>query len=280
MRVFYKIPSISKEIIRLKKKNRLIGFVPTMGYLHKGHLSLMRQARKDTDVVVVSIYVNPAQFGPREDFKKYPRDLERDLRLCSSVGVDIVFNPDNREMYPEGYTTYVNLERLTDKLCGASRPGHFKGVATIVTKLFNIVHPDIAYFGQKDAQQAIIMHRMTRDLNFPIKIKVMPIIRERDGLAMSSRNIYLSPEEREEAIVLYKALCKAKRMIGSGERNSKKIKSAMRGIIEKAKAARIDYISIVDLENLEDIEKVAGKVLIALAVWIGKTRLIDNIILG
>lgn len=278
MKVFHKISTISKEIMRLKKKDRRIGFVPTMGYLHEGHLSLLDKARKDTDVVVVSIYVNPTQFGPREDFKKYPRDLKRDLKLCSSAGVDIVFIPDDTQMYPGGYITYVEPERLTYKLCGASRPGHFRGVATIVTKLFNIIQPDIAYFGQKDVQQAIIIQRMVRDLNFPIKIKVMPIIREKDGLAMSSRNTYLNSSERKEATVLYKALCKAEELISSGEKKSKKIKAAMRDIIEEAKDARIDYISMVDLENLEDVEEVCGKVLIALAVWIGKTRLIDNII--
>ncbi len=280
MRVFHKISSISREIRHLKKKNKLIGFVPTMGYLHEGHLSLMRKARKGTDVVVVSIYVNPTQFGPKEDYRIYPRDLKRDLKLCKSVGVDIVFNPNDREMYSEGYATYVNLERLTDKLCGASRPRHFRGVATIVTKLFNIVQPDIAYFGQKDAQQALIIQRMARDLNFPIKIKAMSIVREEDGLAMSSRNTYLYPRDREEATLLYKALCKAKELIGSGEKKSRMLKSAMRGIIEKAKDAKIDYISIVDLKDLNDVGKINDKALIALAVWIGKTRLIDNMIVS
>jgi pantoate--beta-alanine ligase len=267
---------VSREIKSIKVKNKTIGFVPTMGYLHQGHLSLIHQAKKDCDVSIVSIFVNPTQFGPEEDYKNYPRNLKRDLKLAAGVGVDIVFVPQSEDIYPRNYRTYVNVEKLTDGLCGASRPGHFRGVTTIVTKLFNLVKPNIAYFGRKDAQQARVIEKMAEDLNLDIKIKVMPIVREKDGLALSSRNVYLNKEERKDALVLYEALKLAKKMILSGQGNSKKIILAMKKLIKNVKRAKVDYVSIVDIENLEKVATIKNRVLVALAVWIGKTRLIDN----
>ncbi|MCM8795245.1 MAG: pantoate--beta-alanine ligase [Candidatus Omnitrophica bacterium] len=267
---------ISKEI---KDKGKTIGFVPTMGALHQGHLSLIRRARQDTDVVVVSIFVNPTQFGPQEDFQRYPRPFRKDISLCRSLGVDYIFHPLASWMYPEGFKTYVLVEDLSEVLCGRFRPGHFRGVTTVVAKLFNIVRPDIAYFGQKDAQQAIIIKRMVCDLNFPLKIKVMPIIREEDGLALSSRNIYLSPQERNDACVLSEALRLAQGLVKSGIKDTKKIICHMRALIKKKKSAKIDYIAIVDPKTLKPVKKISGRCLLALAVWIGKTRLIDNLCL-
>lgn len=268
-----------KRCIReAKSESKIIGFVPTMGWLHEGHLSLMRKAKHENDFVVVSIFVNPTQFGPGEDYRRYPRDLRRDRKLSEEVGVDVIFAPHAKEMYPERYLTYVNVNKITEVLCGASRPGHFRGVATVCTKLFNIVNPDVAYFGQKDAQQAMVVERMVRDLNMPIKIEVMPIVREKDGLAMSSRNAYLSDAERQDALVLHQSLQKAQDMVKWGQRDPKKIVLAMKKMIAKEKRAKVEYVDIVDTENLARVERVSGKVLIALAVWIGKTRLIDNII--
>ena len=264
--------------IRLQKKGRTIGFVPTMGYLHEGHLSLMKRARKETDTVVISIFVNPAQFGPREDFKKYPRDFKRDNALARSCGVDTVFYPSAKAIYPPDYHTYVNVERLTEVLCGASRPGHFRGVATVVAKLFNIVRPDIAYFGRKDIQQAVAIKHMVKDLNMPVRIKIMPTVREPDGLAMSSRNAYLSGEERKDALVLYRSLLRARALVRSGSRDASSIKAAMRSMIGKKKSVRIDYVSIVDARTLGDIRRIHGKAMAALAVKVGATRLIDNMV--
>ena len=261
-----------------KSQGKTIGFVPTMGYLHKGHISLVRQAVRDTDVVVMSIFVNPLQFGPKEDFKKYPRDFKRDSGLAKDAGVDVIFFPSEKSMYPDNYQTYIEAEQLSKYLCGASRPGHFKGVATVVAKLFNIVKPNIAYFGQKDCQQAIIINRMAKDLNMDLKIKVMPIVREPDGLAMSSRNAYLSPTHRKEALVLKNALQKAKNMISSDETDSRKIISSMRDIINTGAPSESDYLSIVDVDTLTDVKTIKASVLIALAVKIGNTRLIDNIV--
>ncbi|MDP8230888.1 MAG: pantoate--beta-alanine ligase [Candidatus Gorgyraea atricola] len=269
-----------KPLINLKGKKGTIGLVPTMGFLHGGHLSLIRRARKDTDRVVVSIFVNPTQFGPKEDLKKYPRDLNRDLRLCRKEGVDIVFIPTARTIYANGFSTYVNVGNIAGTLCGASRPGHFKGVATVVAKLFNIVQPDIAYFGQKDAQQAIVIKKMVEDLNIPIKIKVMPIVREKDGLAMSSRNLYLSPQERREALSLYKSLKLAKTLYRKGERDSRNIIKMIQKEILKESNAKIDYVSIVDTKNLKPLDRISNKALVAVAAKIGKTRLIDNAILN
>jgi pantoate--beta-alanine ligase len=288
MQIIRSIKKMQRFAVQAKGRGKTIGFVPTMGYLHEGHLSLARQAAKDTDIVVMSIFVNPAQFGPGEDFKKYPRDLSRDSRLAGLAGVDVIFYPAATAMYPKGYQTYVEVTDLSRYLCGAFRPGHFKGVATIVMKLFNIVRPDIAYFGQKDAQQAIIIKRMAVDLNMDLRIRVMPIVREPDGLATSSRNVYLSPTERHQALVLKNALQKAKYMINYDEKDPGRIKGAMRRIIVRnAPSAKIDYISIVDPQTLRDLKTLAcrynkpgqaikGKILIALAVRIAKTRLIDN----
>ncbi len=278
MKLIRSLARLSREIKKLKRRNKTIGLVPTMGYLHQGHLSLMRRAKKDCDASVISIFVNPTQFGPKEDYKKYPRDLKRDLRLARSVGVDIIFNPAPEDMYPENYRTYLNVEKLTNGLCGASRPGHFRGVTTVVTKLFNLVKPDIAYFGQKDAQQVRVIEKMAQDLNMDIKIKIMPIVREIDGLAMSSRNVCLNKEERKQAPVLYQALKLAKKMILSGEKKSQKIILAMKNLIKMKTKAKIDYINIVDRENLEQVKNIKNTVLVALAAGIGKTRLIDNIV--
>lgn len=266
-----------QEIARqLRRKDKSIGLVPTMGALHPGHLSLIRRARQENDCAVVSIFVNPLQFGPREDLKQYPRNLKQDAQLCQRAGAGILFYPDNKAMYPAGYKTYISVESLGDCLCGKSRPGHFQGVATVVAKLFNIVSPDVAYFGQKDAQQAMIINRIASDLNLPLKIKVLPTLREKDGLAMSSRNAYLSSRERKDAVVLSQALVKAKEMLRSGRKNVKEISAAMRKIINAKKTAKIDYIAIVDPINLKPLKQIKSKALIALAVWIGKTRLIDN----
>ncbi|GAB6189919.1 pantoate--beta-alanine ligase [Marinitoga arctica] len=259
---------------------KTIGFVPTMGYLHKGHLSLVEQARKDNDIVVVSIFVNPTQFGPNEDFDRYPRNLNRDMELLKPFDVDYVFNPSVDEMYPGGYSTYVEEIKLTRVLCGKSRPGHFRGVTTIVSKLFNIVRPSRAYFGQKDAQQFRVLRKMVNDLNMDVEMVEMPIIREDDGLAMSSRNIYLSSEERIQALALNKSLKKAKELYESGERDSEKIKCEMRKIFENNPLVKIDYIEIVDEYNLESVKEIKNKVLVAVAAFVGKARLIDNIILG
>ena len=273
-----------KSMFEYSTKNRLegetIGFVPTMGALHAGHVSLIRRASKDNDLIVVSIFVNPAQFGPREDFKKYPRNLRQDARLCKKAGVDVIFYPDIKEMYPADFKTYITVEHLSDVLCGQFRPGHFKGVATVVVKLFNIVSPNIAYFGQKDAQQAVIIKRMVEDLDIPVKIRVMPTVREKDGLAMSSRNAYLSKDERKQSLVLYQALRLAKELVKQGKRDPRAIIQKMRRLISKKRSAKIQYIAIVDLKDLKPVDKIKDKVLITQAVWLGKTRLIDNIIIN
>ena len=273
-----KSPKTMQRVCRgIKQKGKIIGFVPTMGYLHEGHLSLVRVAKKKSDVLVVSIFINPTQFGPKDDFKRYPKDLKRDKRLLKEIGCDFLFVPDIKNMYPEGYDTYVEVENLTRILEGASRPEHFKGVTTIVAKLFNIVQPDIAVFGQKDFQQAVVIKRMVKDLNFPVKIIVAPTIREKSGLALSSRNLYLSDEEKKQALVLYQSLNLAKKMIESGERDSRRIKNRMRLLIQKKPKAKIDYIAINDSETLRPLKKLKGNVLISLAVRVGKTRLIDNV---
>ncbi|QAV33421.1 pantothenate synthetase [Fervidobacterium changbaicum] len=277
MRLVHTIAEMKKIVNDILKSGKSIGFVPTMGYLHKGHLSLVEAARKENDVVVVSIFVNPTQFGPNEDYSRYPRDLERDLRLLEPIGVDYVFNPSVEEMYPAMYSTYVEEVELSKYLCGASRPGHFRGVCTVVTKLFNIVKPTKAYFGQKDAQQFRVLKRMVRDLNMDVEMIEMPIVREEDGLAMSSRNVYLNPEERKEATRLYKSLLKAKELIESGERDVQKIKSEMLKILDHP-LLKVDYVEVVDEETLRPVEKIERKVIVALAVFVGKARLIDNMI--
>jgi len=278
MKIIRSIRSLRQEVAKIKLEKKSLGFVPTMGAMHEGHISLIRQARKENDSVVVSIFVNPAQFAPREDFKKYPRNLKRDAALCRRAEVDILFCPDAKEMYPAGYKTYITVEGLSDVLCGKFRPGHFKGVATIVAKLFNIVQPDIAYFGQKDGQQAVIIKQLARDLNIPVEIKIMPTVREKDGLAMSSRNFYLNEQERRRAPVLFHSLKLARLLIRQGQRDTAQIIRRMRGLIQKKKNARIDYVAIVDREALKPLKKISGRCLIALAVWIGKTRLIDNVV--
>lgn len=264
----------------VKKEGKSIGLVPTMGALHEGHLSLARTAKKHTDVVVMSIFVNPIQFGQSEDLDKYPRDFKRDEELARLAGVDVIFYPSANQMYPEGFSTYVDVEGLTGTLCGASRPGHFRGVTTVVMKLFAIVKPDVAYFGQKDAQQAIVIKKMVDDLDLDVDVKVLPVVREKDGLAMSSRNVYLSTDERKEAAVLYQALRKAEELIRQGETETAKVIRAMEEMIKAKHNARIDYIAVVDPKNLKDAKTISGEALVALAVFIGKTRLIDNIIVS
>jgi pantoate--beta-alanine ligase len=270
-----KVQALSNE---LRKEGRIIGFVPTMGYLHEGHLSLVRRSKAECDVTFVSIFVNPTQFGPGEDYEKYPRDEERDLSLLKDLGVDYVFIPDVKDVYLEGYSTYVDEVSLSRYLCGASRPGHFRGVCTIVTKLFNIVKPHKAYFGKKDYQQYRIIERMVRDLQMEVEVVPCEIVREPDGLAMSSRNVYLTPEERKDAACLYRSLILARDMVRNGERNSSEIIKKMEEFILRHKSVkRIDYIAIVDRYDLTPVDTIRGKELIALAVFIGRARIIDNI---
>lgn len=277
--VIAKTIKLARKIISAaKQKNKTIGFVPTMGALHDGHLTLVRAAKKNCDFIIVSIFVNPVQFGPAEDFKKYPRVFARDKRLLQKEKVDLVFYPSTAEMYPKGFSTYVEELYLSKVLCGLMRPVHFRGVCTVVTKLFNIVEPNIAYFGQKDYQQAQVIKRMVRDLNFPVDIKIVPTVRECDALAMSSRNAYLTPKERKDALVVYESIEFAKKLIKRGERNAKKIISKMRRRILSKRSVKINYVEIVDSDNLRSIDRIGAKALIALAVYIGKTRLIDNAI--
>lgn len=267
-----------KAIIRSNRSmGKIIGFVPTMGYLHEGHLSLVNKSVQDNDFTVMSIFVNPTQFGPNEDFEKYPRDMKRDLTLAESAGVDVVFAPEVAEMYPDKYKTYVNVEDITKVLCGSSRPGHFKGVTTVVNKLFNIVEPNKAYFGQKDAQQVIVIKKMVRDLNMNLEVVTCPIIREQDGLAMSSRNVYLNSDERKAAVILSKSLFETEQLIKQGEKSKEKVVKYLKDRINSEKLADIDYVEVVGADDLEKIEQLEGSVLIALAVKFGKTRLIDNI---
>ncbi|MFW6131800.1 MAG: pantoate--beta-alanine ligase [Candidatus Aminicenantaceae bacterium] len=279
MKTIKTIELMQNEIKKIKSQQKTVGFVPTMGNLHEGHLSLIRKCLKIADVTVVSIFVNPTQFGPGEDFKQYPRNIEKDSEILSREGIDYLFYPDSKEMYPEDYKTYVKVHDLQDKLCGQFRTGHFKGVCTIVLKLFNIINPDISFFGQKDAQQAVIIKQMVKDLNLNIKIHVLPIIREKDGLALSSRNKYLNKEERQAALVLSKSLKKARNLIDNGEKKSSLIINKMGKIIETEPLARIDYIDIVNLETLNSVDRINNQILIALAVFVGKVRLIDNTII-
>ena len=278
MIVLDKINELRDRVKGWKSQGLKVGFVPTMGYLHEGHESLIKRASEENDKVVVSIFVNPIQFGPKEDLSTYPRDLERDSKVCEGAGADIIFHPKSEEMYFEDFSTFVDMNGLTSGLCGKSRPTHFRGVCTVVTKLFNIVSPDRAYFGEKDAQQLAIIKRMVRDLNIDVEVIGCPIVREKDGLAKSSRNTYLSIEERTAATILNKSLTKAKELLYSGERNSKEILALIKETIESEKLAKIDYIEIVDSLSLKPVDKVEKSVLVALAVYIGKTRLIDNFI--
>jgi len=279
MKVIESIEQMKKEMRRHRAEGDTIGFVPTMGYLHEGHLSLVREAVSRTDCTVVSVYVNPTQFGPNEDFEQYPRDLEKDAGILAGEGVSYLFTPKDSEIYPEGYKTYVEVHDLKDVMCGSSRPGHFSGVCTVVLKLFHIVGPDSAYFGQKDAQQAVILKKMVRDLNMDVAISVLPIVREQDGVALSSRNSLLKKEEREAARCLYKSLGLAKEALRGGKRNLSELINLMRDEIGKEKSAKIDYIEIVNKNTLESMTEIKeGETLIALAVYIGKVRLIDNMI--
>lgn len=278
MTVVEKISEIKPLIDKYKKENKTIGFVPTMGYLHEGHISLVKSSVQDNSITIISIFVNPAQFGPNEDFDRYPRDFDGDCRKAEAAGVDIVFAPSVGEMYPERYNTYTEVFGITDKLCGKSRPGHFRGVCTVVLKLFNIVEPDRAYFGQKDAQQVAVIKKMVADLNLRVKIITCPIIRESDGLAMSSRNVYLSSEERKAALVLSRALKEAADAIKGGVRDSRNVMDLIVGRISEEKLANIDYVEVVDAETLENKERLQGDMLLAVAVKFGKTRLIDNVI--
>jgi len=257
-----------------------VGFVPTMGYLHDGHLSLVRASRDRDDVTAASIFVNPAQFGPGEDFARYPRDEGRDLALLASAGVAAAFVPAVTEMYPEGFATYVHVERLTARLEGASRPTHFRGVTTVVLKLLNIIQPHRAYFGQKDAQQLAVVRRMVRDLNLPVEVVACPIVREPDGLAMSSRNVYLSPDERRAAPVLSRALRLAEQRYAGGERDAAAIRRAVEREVATEPLARIDYVSVADPDTLEELDRIDGRALVSLAARFGTTRLIDNTLLG
>ena len=270
------LESARAEIEIWKKEGLTIGLVPTMGYLHEGHKSLIRRARQENDRVVVSIFVNPIQFGPSEDFEKYPRDEEKDLASCKESGADLVFMPSTSEMYPSPNLNYVDVSSLGDTLCGAKRPGHFRGVCTVVSKLFNIFLPDRAYFGQKDAQQLAIIKRMVYDLNFNVKIVPCAIVREKDGLALSSRNTYLSESERKAALILSKSLSKAKALLENGEKDAYKVKKLLENSLSEEPLAKIDYAEVVDFETLKPVKTVDGKVLVAIAVYIGKTRLIDN----
>ncbi|MDI6735910.1 MAG: pantoate--beta-alanine ligase [bacterium] len=279
MKIITQIRQMQAESNKLRHQGKKIGFVPTMGALHEGHLSLIRQARLENDVVVMSIFVNPIQFGPEEDYQTYPRDFSRDEELAKDGGVEIIFYPAVEEMYPQELLTFVNVERLTDGLCGKFRPDHFRGVTTVVAKLFNIVKPHRTYFGQKDYQQAVVIKHMIEDLNFDIELVIVPIVRDSDGLALSSRNTYLSQKERASALVLSKSLQQAKELLDSGERHSKNVISRMNDLIKGEKLARVQYIEIVDSQTLEPVEIVEKEVLIALAVIIGKTRLIDNMVL-
>ena len=279
MKICYTVDDVRKVVKECKKQGLSVGFVPTMGYLHEGHRSLMEAARKENDKVVVSIFVNPMQFGPTEDLESYPRDLDKDSKLCEGVGVDLIFHPEPEEMYPEGFCSYVDMNGLTTELCGKSRPIHFRGVQTVVLKLFNIVTPDNAYFGQKDAQQLAVVTRMVKDLSVDTKIHGCPIIREEDGLAKSSRNTYLSEVERQAALILSQSLQVGKALIEQGETDATVVKKAISDKIATEPLARIDYVDVVDFDTITPIEQIKGNTLVAIAVYIGKTRLIDNFII-
>ncbi len=281
MEIINRRPRMASLARKLRRENKTIGFVPTMGALHEGHLKLVEEARQMCDVVIVSIFVNPAQFNQKEDFAKYPRDLTADAALLTEYQVDYIFAPDREEIYPENFSTYVYVENLTETLEGAARPGHFRGVATVVTILFNTIRPDFAFFGQKDAQQVSVIRRLTRDLGFDTEIVVLPIVREESGLAMSSRNARLSGEERQKAAIIYKALREAKIAVKNGERDASDLAEIVRETIESEPLAQVDYVAVVNNETLEPIEKIGeSAVLIAVAASFGKVRLIDNTIIN
>jgi len=277
MHIIRSVHQMQQRALQARRDGQHIAFVPTMGWLHEGHLSLLREGRRRGDLLVLSIFVNPTQFGQNEDFDSYPRDLERDAALAREVGVDLIFTPEAAEMYPSGYRTFVDVEGpMTEVLCGASRPGHFRGVTTVVTKLFTIVQPHVALFGEKDFQQLAVIRRMTADLNLPVEIVGMPIVREADGLAMSSRNVYLSDGQRRQALVLYRALCEGRRLAAAGETDAAGIIDRLRAMIEAEPEARIDYVEIRHRDTLERQQRVDADSVLLLAVFIGQTRLIDN----
>ena len=280
MEVVKTVEEVREIVSEWRSQGLTIGLVPTMGFLHEGHQSLIQRSASENDCTVVSVFVNPIQFGPNEDLEAYPRDLNRDMKAVEEAGGDIIFNPDPSEMYPDHFTSFIDTTETTELLCGAVRPIHFRGVCTVVGKLFNIVMPDRAYFGQKDAQQLATVKRFVRDLNFPLDIVACPIIREADGLAKSSRNTYLNPEERKAALILSQSLKKGKEAIDNGERDSQKVISIIRENLEKEPLARIDYVEVVDFENIQRIARIEGETLVAIAVYIGKTRLIDNFIVN
>lgn len=279
IKVVKKINEMQFITDKLRTEGRSIGFVPTMGYLHEGHISLVEALKSHCDFIVISIFVNPTQFGPNEDFMEYPRDFENDKKRAAENGVDVIFYPSAKDMYKEDFLTSVRIKQITETMCGISRPTHFEGVATVVLKLFNIVKPHTAVFGQKDYQQSVVIRKMVEDLNVDVKIIVAPIIREDDGLAMSSRNKYLTPEERKEALVLYKSLILAKKEIERGETNSRAIIKKMEEIINEKKLVKIDYIKIADPDTLQDLETVEQRAVIAVAAFVGSTRLIDNVLI-
>ena len=278
MKIVKTVDEVRAQVKEWRKEGLSVGLVPTMGYLHEGHQSLIKKSAEQNDRTVVSVFVNPMQFGPTEDLESYPRDLEADARLVESTGGDLIFNPEPEEMYKDGFCSFVNMTGLPDALCGLTRPVHFKGVCTVVNKLFNIVKPDRAYFGEKDAQQLAIIMRMVKDLNMDIEIVGCPIIREADGLAKSSRNIYLTPEERKAAVILSKSVALGKKMVAEGEKDAKKIVTAMKELINSEPLATIDYVEMVDMDTMKTIDEVKGHVLCAMAVKFGKARLIDNFI--
>lgn len=280
MQIAETIKDVREQVKVWKREGLSVGLVPTMGYLHEGHKSLIDKAVEENDRVVVSVFVNPIQFGPSEDLASYPRDLERDGKICEEAGADLVFHPADGEMYFEDFCTFVDMDDLTKGLCGKSRPTHFRGVCTVVSKLFHIVAPDRAYFGQKDAQQLAVVRRMVRDLNFDLEIVGCSIVREADGLAKSSRNTYLNEEERKAAVILHRALSEGERLLQAGEKSAEKIVAAIRNTIEGEALARIDYVEVVDWDTLKPVDQIQGEVLAAVAVYIGKTRLIDNFIAG
>ncbi len=277
MKIIKTIKQMQAFSLKAKQSKKTIGFIPTMGYLHKGHLSLIKKSKKENDITVLSIFVNPTQFGPHEDFKKYPRDKKQDQLLAKKEEIDIIFYPSIKEMYPTDYLTSISVGDIENVLCGKTRPGHFKGVATIVAKLINTVTPSALYLGEKDAQQVVVIKTMAKDLNWRLNIKSLPIIREKDGLAMSSRNKYLSSDERKQAVCLYQSLKNTRKLIRAGERRSTKIYKQIKKIVLKNSRARIDYIACVDTKTLKEEKMISKKILIALAIFIGKTRLIDNI---
>ncbi|ODS29875.1 MAG: pantoate/beta-alanine ligase [Candidatus Scalindua rubra] len=279
MDVITKVNEMQTRVLSIKDRKKSIGFVPTMGALHEGHVSLIRSARKENNKLIVSIYLNPTQFDNEDDFNNYPRQMDKDIEIVERENADLVFAPGTKELYPEGFCTYVTQDKLTDSLCGRLRPGHFNGVTTIVTKLFNIIKPDRAYFGQKDYQQTVVIKRLVADLNMDIDVRVLPIVRDEDGLAISSRNKRLNPEERQNALCIYSSLSKAKSVFASNIKDSKEIIEEMTSIIKKTKNIKIDYVSIVDPNTLENVSSINGKAVATVAVWIGNTRLIDNIIL-